>query len=118
MFNHSAGIRDPTRFTYSTPMLHPWCLRPSVIQTPHTCSRLSLFMTLSQNAEFNHPKTEIFGSTCVNNTEAFFEAHRNFALTYNANKTSIVLYRTTSLDNLSLRFRFASSCLSVIPQLR
>ena len=48
----------------------------------------------------------------------FFEAHRNFALTYNANKTSIVLYRTTSLDNLSLRFRFASSCLSVIPQLR
>lgn len=80
-------------------------------------SRLSLFMTLSQNAEFNHPKTEIFGSTCANSTEAFFEAHRNFALTYNANKTSIVLYRITSLYSSSLRFHLASSCLSVIPQL-
>lgn len=69
-------------------------------------------MTLSQNAKFNHPKTEIFGSTCANSTEAFFEAHQIFARPI-LSITSIALYWTASFNNSSLRLRIASphSCL-------
>ena len=66
-------------------------------------SRLSLFMTLSQNAKFNHPKTEIFGSTCANSTEAFFEAHQIFARPM-LSITSIALYWAASF----LFYRFGS----------